>query len=191
MPPSSLHHVVLFHLFSSCLPNTEEQIIFSFCIFIDPETDDKSATFKTLMILNRNLSILMRDNVESSCFLEFAHHRIIENSASSKISSWKFLISQLEVFILPPSGEHLIFSNLQLAFCSVPNKYWVFPFLPHADVVYDPEVTLALIGVLQKFSSSRADRKPDIYVALTVRNADTYHVFQAELGRCLFHSLHQ
>ncbi|XP_048817606.1 protein-lysine N-methyltransferase EEF2KMT isoform X5 [Lagopus muta] len=52
-----------------------------------------------------------------------------------------------------------------------------------ADVVYDPEVTLALIGVLQKFSSSRADRKPDIYVALTVRNADTYHVFQAELDK--------
>ncbi|XP_042720434.1 protein-lysine N-methyltransferase EEF2KMT [Lagopus leucura] len=52
-----------------------------------------------------------------------------------------------------------------------------------ADVVYDPEVTLALIGVLQKFSTSRADRKPDIYVALTVRNADTYHVFQAELDK--------
>ncbi|XP_052536235.1 protein-lysine N-methyltransferase EEF2KMT isoform X2 [Tympanuchus pallidicinctus] len=52
-----------------------------------------------------------------------------------------------------------------------------------ADVVYDPEVTLALIGVLRKFSTSRADRKPEIYVALTVRNADTYHVFQAELDK--------
>ncbi|XP_048817605.1 protein-lysine N-methyltransferase EEF2KMT isoform X4 [Lagopus muta] len=103
---------------------TEQQLLALHAdVVIAAETDDKSATFKTLMISNRNLSILMRDNIESSCFLEFAHHRIIENSASSKISSWKFLISQLEVFILPPSGEHLIFYILQLAFCSVPNKY--------------------------------------------------------------------
>ncbi|XP_031451227.1 protein-lysine N-methyltransferase EEF2KMT isoform X2 [Phasianus colchicus] len=52
-----------------------------------------------------------------------------------------------------------------------------------ADVVYDPEVTLSLIGMLQKFSTLRADRKPEIYIALTVRNADTYHMFQAELDK--------
>ncbi|NXJ03981.1 EF2KT methyltransferase, partial [Odontophorus gujanensis] len=52
-----------------------------------------------------------------------------------------------------------------------------------ADVVYDPEVTLSLIGMLQKFSTLRADRKPEVYIALTVRNLDTYHLFQAELDK--------
>ncbi|XP_021267090.1 protein-lysine N-methyltransferase EEF2KMT isoform X2 [Numida meleagris] len=53
-----------------------------------------------------------------------------------------------------------------------------------ADVVYDPEVTLSLIGMLQKFSTLSADRKPsEIYIALTVRNPDTYHWFQAELDK--------
>uniref|UniRef100_A0A8C2U6G5 Eukaryotic elongation factor 2 lysine methyltransferase n=1 Tax=Coturnix japonica TaxID=93934 RepID=A0A8C2U6G5_COTJA len=52
-----------------------------------------------------------------------------------------------------------------------------------ADVIYDPEVTLSLTGMLQKFSTLRADRKPEIYIALTVRNPDTYHTFQAELDK--------
>lgn len=54
------------------------------------------------------------------------------------------------------------------------------------DVVYDPEVTLSLIGVLQKLSASKANGKnPEIYIAFTIRNPDTYHLFQTELGRCL------
>lgn len=52
-----------------------------------------------------------------------------------------------------------------------------------ADVIYDPEITLSLTGMLQKFSTSRADRKPEVYIALTVRNLDTYHMFQAELDK--------
>ncbi|KFQ75848.1 Protein FAM86A, partial [Phoenicopterus ruber ruber] len=51
-----------------------------------------------------------------------------------------------------------------------------------ADVVYDPEIILALIGMLQKLSAFRADTKPpEVYIAFTVRNPDTYHLFQAEL----------
>ncbi|OXB52488.1 hypothetical protein ASZ78_005430, partial [Callipepla squamata] len=52
-----------------------------------------------------------------------------------------------------------------------------------ADVVYDPEVTLSLIGMLQKFSTLRADRKPEVYIALTVRNPDTHQLFQAGLDK--------
>ncbi|NXS73970.1 EF2KT methyltransferase, partial [Pandion haliaetus] len=53
-----------------------------------------------------------------------------------------------------------------------------------ADVVYDPEIILILIGMLQKLSTSRADRKPpEVYVASTIRNPDTYHLFQAELDK--------
>uniref|UniRef100_A0A8C9EZY9 FAM86 N-terminal domain-containing protein n=1 Tax=Pavo cristatus TaxID=9049 RepID=A0A8C9EZY9_PAVCR len=53
----------------------------------------------------------------------------------------------------------------------------------------NPLVTSSLTAMLQKFSTLGADRKPEIYIALTVRNPATYHMFQAELGRCLFRSL--
>ncbi|KAM6244535.1 protein-lysine N-methyltransferase EEF2KMT isoform 2-T2 [Spheniscus humboldti] len=53
-----------------------------------------------------------------------------------------------------------------------------------ADVVYDPEIILALIGMLQKLSAFRADRKrPEVYIAFTIRNPDTYHLFQTELDK--------
>ncbi|XP_075755367.1 protein-lysine N-methyltransferase EEF2KMT isoform X1 [Pelodiscus sinensis] len=53
-----------------------------------------------------------------------------------------------------------------------------------ADVVYDPEITLSLISVLQQFSTSRtAGKPPEIYIAFTVRNPDTYRLFQTELGK--------
>ncbi|KAM6196953.1 protein-lysine N-methyltransferase EEF2KMT [Sarcoramphus papa] len=53
-----------------------------------------------------------------------------------------------------------------------------------ADVVYDPEIILALIGMLQKLSTFRADRKPpEVYIAFTIRNPDTYRLFQAELDK--------
>ncbi|XP_071671467.1 protein-lysine N-methyltransferase EEF2KMT isoform X4 [Patagioenas fasciata] len=53
-----------------------------------------------------------------------------------------------------------------------------------ADVVYDPEITLALIAMLQNLSTSRGDRKPpEVYIASTIRNPDTYHLFQAELDK--------
>ncbi|NWW48373.1 EF2KT methyltransferase, partial [Pedionomus torquatus] len=53
-----------------------------------------------------------------------------------------------------------------------------------ADVVYDPEIILALIGMLQKLSACRADGKPpEVYIASTIRNPDTYHLFQAELEK--------
>ncbi|XP_071616697.1 protein-lysine N-methyltransferase EEF2KMT isoform X1 [Heliangelus exortis] len=53
-----------------------------------------------------------------------------------------------------------------------------------ADVVYDPEVTSALIGVLQKLRVSRGARKPpEVYIASTLRNPDTFLLFQAELDK--------
>ncbi|NXL33749.1 EF2KT methyltransferase, partial [Glaucidium brasilianum] len=53
-----------------------------------------------------------------------------------------------------------------------------------ADVVYDPEIIVALVGMLQKLSTFRADRKvPEVYIAFTIRNPDTYHLFQAELDK--------
>ncbi|NXI49029.1 EF2KT methyltransferase, partial [Chloroceryle aenea] len=53
-----------------------------------------------------------------------------------------------------------------------------------ADVVYDPEIILALIGTLQNLATSRADREPpEVYIASTIRNPDTYHLFQAELDK--------
>ncbi|NWR87476.1 EF2KT methyltransferase, partial [Furnarius figulus] len=53
-----------------------------------------------------------------------------------------------------------------------------------ADVVYDPETILALIGMLQKLSTCRGDRKaPEVFIASTIRNPDTYHLFQAELDK--------
>lgn len=56
-----------------------------------------------------------------------------------------------------------------------------------ADVVYDPEIISALINVLQKLPSSRTDGKPpEVFIASTIRNQDTFCLFQAELGRAFF-----
>ncbi|NXG02063.1 EF2KT methyltransferase, partial [Sakesphorus luctuosus] len=53
-----------------------------------------------------------------------------------------------------------------------------------ADVVYDPEIILALIGLLQKLSSCRADRAaPEVFFASTIRNPDTFQLFQVELDK--------
>ncbi|XP_051820112.1 protein-lysine N-methyltransferase EEF2KMT [Antechinus flavipes] len=53
-----------------------------------------------------------------------------------------------------------------------------------ADVLYDPEIILSLIGVLQKLSTCQADQKPpEIYIAFTVRNPDTYQMFKMELSK--------
>ncbi|KFO63338.1 Protein FAM86A, partial [Corvus brachyrhynchos] len=53
-----------------------------------------------------------------------------------------------------------------------------------ADVVYDPEMILVLIGMLQKLSTSRADTKaPEVFIAFTIRYPATYQLFQAELDK--------
>ncbi|XP_028562353.2 protein-lysine N-methyltransferase EEF2KMT isoform X1 [Podarcis muralis] len=53
-----------------------------------------------------------------------------------------------------------------------------------ADVVYDPELTQSLIGILQKLSSCNGDGEaPEVYIACTIRNPDTYCRFQTELGK--------
>ncbi|XP_064009230.1 protein-lysine N-methyltransferase EEF2KMT isoform X2 [Pogoniulus pusillus] len=53
-----------------------------------------------------------------------------------------------------------------------------------ADVIYDPEIIVALIGMLEKLSTCRADGKsPEAYIASTIRNPDTYHLFQAQLDK--------
>uniref|UniRef100_A0A6I8N442 Eukaryotic elongation factor 2 lysine methyltransferase n=1 Tax=Ornithorhynchus anatinus TaxID=9258 RepID=A0A6I8N442_ORNAN len=53
-----------------------------------------------------------------------------------------------------------------------------------ADVLYDPEVILCLVGVLQKLSTCRTDQSPpEVYVAYTVRNPQTCQLFQTELDK--------
>ncbi|XP_003226747.2 protein-lysine N-methyltransferase EEF2KMT [Anolis carolinensis] len=53
-----------------------------------------------------------------------------------------------------------------------------------ADVVYDPELMHSLIRVLQKLPSGLDGKKaPEVYIAFTVRNPDTYHCFQTELDK--------
>ncbi|XP_044274463.1 protein-lysine N-methyltransferase EEF2KMT isoform X2 [Varanus komodoensis] len=53
-----------------------------------------------------------------------------------------------------------------------------------ADVVYDPELTRSLISVLQKLSSDNSGRQaPDVYIAITIRNPETYCCFQKELEK--------
>lgn len=52
-------------------------------------------------------------------------------------------------------------------------------------MLYCPEVTLSLVRVLQKLSACRTDHTPDIYVAFTVRNPETYQLFTTELGEPL------
>ncbi|KAL7979084.1 hypothetical protein Chor_015108 [Crotalus horridus] len=52
-----------------------------------------------------------------------------------------------------------------------------------ADVVYDPEISQHLIGVLQKFPRDRRNREtPEVYIAFNIRNPDTYRDFQMQLG---------
>lgn len=50
-------------------------------------------------------------------------------------------------------------------------------------MLYCPEVTLALVRVLQRLSACQRDRVPDVYVAFTIRNPETFHLFTTELGR--------
>ncbi|XP_054254712.1 protein-lysine N-methyltransferase EEF2KMT, partial [Indicator indicator] len=53
-----------------------------------------------------------------------------------------------------------------------------------ADVIYDPEIISALVGLLQKLFTCRADGKPpEVYIASTIRNPDTYLLFQAQLDK--------
>ncbi|KAM3826835.1 protein-lysine N-methyltransferase EEF2KMT [Vipera latastei] len=53
-----------------------------------------------------------------------------------------------------------------------------------ADVVYDPEVSQHLIGVLQKFPRDHRNREtPEVYIAFNIRNPDTYHDFQMQLDK--------
>ncbi|KAK9393295.1 protein-lysine N-methyltransferase EEF2KMT-like [Crotalus adamanteus] len=53
-----------------------------------------------------------------------------------------------------------------------------------ADVVYDPEVSQHLIGVLQKVPRDRRNREtPDVYIAFNIRNPDTYRDFQMQLDK--------
>ncbi|XP_053132938.1 protein-lysine N-methyltransferase EEF2KMT isoform X2 [Hemicordylus capensis] len=53
-----------------------------------------------------------------------------------------------------------------------------------ADVVYDPELTQSFIAVLRKLSTCKDNEKlPDVYIAFTIRNPDTYRHFQSELDK--------
>ncbi|XP_067859206.1 protein-lysine N-methyltransferase EEF2KMT isoform X2 [Heptranchias perlo] len=54
------------------------------------------------------------------------------------------------------------------------------------DVVYDPEVILCLVSVLEKFlidsSGEKTKRSSVVYLASTIRNPETYHLFKMELA---------
>ncbi|KAM6424089.1 protein-lysine N-methyltransferase EEF2KMT [Liasis olivaceus] len=53
-----------------------------------------------------------------------------------------------------------------------------------ADVVYDPELSQHLIGVLQKLPKDRRNKEtPEVYMAFNIRNPDTYHGFQMQLDK--------
>ncbi|XP_029433182.1 protein-lysine N-methyltransferase EEF2KMT [Rhinatrema bivittatum] len=53
-----------------------------------------------------------------------------------------------------------------------------------ADVVYDPQIILSLVCVLQRISNVRRNgRAAEVFVASTVRNPETYHQFQTELNK--------
>ncbi|GCB77933.1 hypothetical protein scyTo_0016766, partial [Scyliorhinus torazame] len=51
------------------------------------------------------------------------------------------------------------------------------------DVIYDPEVVLCLVSVLEKFliSNEKKERCSVVYLASTIRNPETYHRFKMEL----------
>lgn len=87
--------------------------------------------------------------------------------------------------------EDLCFAVFMLVFAQLSiNIVCFFFFSFFVDVVYDPEIILALIGMLQKLSTCRAGRKaPEVFIASTIRNPDTYQLFQAELGGCLLQPL--
>ncbi|XP_044161042.1 protein-lysine N-methyltransferase EEF2KMT isoform X2 [Bufo gargarizans] len=51
-----------------------------------------------------------------------------------------------------------------------------------SDVVYDPEIVTSFTRVLKKlFHCTKAGNKLDVFVASTIRNPDTYRLFQAAL----------
>ncbi|XP_072336844.1 protein-lysine N-methyltransferase EEF2KMT isoform X2 [Scyliorhinus torazame] len=55
------------------------------------------------------------------------------------------------------------------------------------DVIYDPEVVLCLVSVLEKFliSNEKKERCSVVYLASTIRNPETYHRFKMELASVL------
>ncbi|KAI2666334.1 Protein-lysine N-methyltransferase EEF2KMT [Labeo rohita] len=53
-----------------------------------------------------------------------------------------------------------------------------------ADVVYDPDIIACLVRLLSRLLNYKVQEKhPDVYIASTVRNPQTYDCFKKELGR--------
>ncbi|XP_006637368.2 protein-lysine N-methyltransferase EEF2KMT isoform X1 [Lepisosteus oculatus] len=53
-----------------------------------------------------------------------------------------------------------------------------------SDVVYDPGVICALVGLLLKLLKLPVQsRSPDVYIASTIRNPETYRLFKSELDK--------
>ncbi|XP_042554339.1 protein-lysine N-methyltransferase EEF2KMT [Dipodomys spectabilis] len=50
-----------------------------------------------------------------------------------------------------------------------------------ADVLYCPDVTRSLVGILHRLSACPGGCTPEVYVAFTMRNPDTYRLFTTEL----------
>lgn len=56
------------------------------------------------------------------------------------------------------------------------------------DVVYDPDIIACLVKLLSRLLNCKVqENHPDVYIASTVRNPQTYDCFKEELGR--FHTI--
>ncbi len=64
-------------------------------------------------------------------------------------------------------------------------KFWVTLLcLFETDVVYDPDVIACLVRLLSMLLNCKVQEKhPEVYIASTVRNPQTYDCFKKELGR--------
>lgn len=65
------------------------------------------------------------------------------------------------------------------------DKFWVTLLcLFETDVVYDPDVIACLVRLLSMLLNCKVQEKhPEVYIASTVRNPQTYDCFKKELGR--------
>lgn len=52
-----------------------------------------------------------------------------------------------------------------------------------ADVVYDPDIISCLVKLLARLSNCKVQESPDVYIASTVRNPQTYDCFKTELEK--------
>lgn len=116
---------------------------------------------------------------QNMCFVYYTHKMWIFSFINEILSRLHALYFQMW-FILIEWFEGLwityivweVFSNIAL-------------FEP--DVVYDPDIIACLVKLLSRLLNCKVqENHPDVYIASTVRNPQTYDCFKEELGR--FHT---